>query len=131
MKGIITIVLTVLGIAFSSCQESNQIHGVANINVADFEAKIKEKDAYLIDVRTPSEIAQGYIEGANMLNISNNEFERKYKNIPKNKIIYVYCKSGYRSNKAAKFLKEKGYATIYNLDGGLDAWIKSGKPVKR
>ena len=48
--------------------------------------------------------------------------------MPKNKVIYVYCKKGGRSANAAHQLKEKGYR-VFNLLGGYDAWKDSGKPI--
>ena len=41
--------------------------------------------------------------------------------LDKNKPVYLYCRSGNRSEKAAKILKEKGYE-VYNVLGGYNKW---------
>lgn len=77
-----------------------------------------ENDAVIIDVRTGSEFASGYIDGAINIpvdNISNI-------NYPKETVIIVYCASGMRSAKAAETLIDLGYTNVYNLDGGLINW---------
>ena len=77
-----------------------------------------ENDAVIIDVRTGSEFASGYIDGAINIpvdNISNI-------NYPKDTVIIVYCASGMRSAKAAETLIDLGYTNVYNLDGGLINW---------
>ena len=77
-----------------------------------------ENDAVIIDVRTGSEFASGYIDGAINIpvdNISSIDY-------PKETVIIVYCASGMRSAKAAETLIDLGYTNVYNLDGGLINW---------
>lgn len=97
---------------------------------SDFQTKLSQaQDAYLLDVRTSEEIATGIIAGA--VNIIYDEnFAQKISEVPLQP-IFVYCASGKRSAKAAKILREKGYAPVYELAGGLNAWKEKGLSVNQ
>jgi rhodanese-related sulfurtransferase len=96
----------------------------------DFQTKLSQaQDAYLLDVRTSEEITTGIIAGA--VNIIYDEnFAQKVSEVPLQP-IFVYCASGKRSAKAAKILREKGYAPVYELAGGLNAWKEKGLSVNQ
>ena len=83
----------------------------------------------LLDVRTESEWKEGHLEGAKRVTLGKDGFVEKAKAVldPK-KPVLVYCKSGGRSAKAAKQLREAGFI-VHDLDGGITAWQKAGKPV--
>jgi rhodanese-related sulfurtransferase len=49
----------------------------------------------------------------------------------KDKPIIVCCASGMRSNKACAELKKQGFEKLFNLNGGIDAWVGAGYPVKK
>ena len=85
--------------------------------------------AQLLDVRTPEEWKEGHLEKAKLVTLSKEGFVEKAKaELDPKKPVLVYCKSGGRSAKAAKQLREAGF-TVYDLDGGITAWQKAGKPV--
>lgn len=91
----------------------------------DFQTKLSQTpEGYLLDVRTSDEIATGMISGAANI-IYDENFEQKISEVPPQP-IFVYCASGKRSAKAAKILREKGYAPVYELAGGLNAWKEKG-----
>lgn len=86
-------------------------------------------NGYLLDVRQPDEYAAGHLKGAHLLNwLDTDSFKKKADNIDKNKTIYVYCRSGRRSNEAATYLAGQGYKVI-DMDGGILAWEKDGLHV--
>jgi len=78
------------------------------------------KDGILIDVRTPEEYGLGHLENAVNINVLADDFVKHFDDISKKKTIYVYCKKGGRSAKAAKSLEDLGY-TVVDLLGGYDA----------
>lgn len=85
--------------------------------------------AQLLDVRTPEEWKEGHLDKAKLVTLSKEGFVEKAKaELDPKKPVLVYCKSGGRSAKAAKQLREAGF-TVYDLDGGITAWQKAGKPV--
>ena len=102
---------------------------IADVSVTEFQALVAQNDGIILDVRTPDEIAQGHIGGASMLNIYDEDFERKLNLMQKDKPIYVYCRSGGRSSRAAQILGESGFSEIYNLEGGMGAWNRANLPT--
>jgi len=83
------------------------------LEISQEEAK-KSKCVYL-DVRRADERAKGHIE--NDLYISTQELQSRYEELPKNKLIVVYCAGGTRSVYSALFLHSKGY-NAKSLIGG-------------
>lgn len=78
-------------------------------------------EGILIDVRTPNEFEAGHIENAQNINWFDTDFAEQMKAIDKTSAIYVYCKKGGRSAKAARFLDSLGYKNVVDLTGGYDA----------
>ena len=99
-----------------------------DISQDDFIARQKAGDSMVIlDVRTKAEFAQGHIKGA--VNISHNELASHLKDIPKDKDLIIYCRSGKRAAVAANMLSKNGYEQLFHLDGDMNAWLKNKKPV--
>ncbi|MEM7656257.1 MAG: rhodanese-like domain-containing protein [Bacteroidota bacterium] len=102
------------------------------LNSADFQAQIEGLSAgQLLDVRTPEEFGAGTIPGSANLNVLDpSRFSVGLTELDPQAPIYVYCKSGKRSNKAVNAMKAAGFQQIYELDGGFLAWKKDGLPVQ-
>lgn len=113
-----------------SCVKS-QTEGMALVDVLTFEQKMKEEGVQLIDVRTPSEYAEGHLANAVNININDSDFKAKIEMLDKTKPILVYCKSGGRSGRACSQLKEMGFITIIDLDGGITDWKAHEKPIEK
>ena len=85
----------------------------------EFLAKFKAtKDAQLLDVRTPEEVAEGALEAAQNINFYDSDFKDKLSKLDKNKPVFVYCRSGGRSGKCAQMCKDMGFKEIYDMKGG-------------
>ena len=79
-----------------------------------------DEDVLLVDVREIDEFSDGHIPDA--INVPLNEIEQNAEvMLPKDKILYVYCRSGQRSGAAVRMLKELGYEQVYNI-GGIMQW---------
>ena len=78
------------------------------------------KNGILVDVRTPEEFAAGHLEGAVNINLFEEDFTSKFDTVQKTKTLYLYCKKGGRSARAASLLDSLGYQVI-DLEGGYDA----------
>jgi thioredoxin len=108
---------------------SNAEAFIKDVDAATFKKLADAGQGIILDVRTPEEIAQGYIEHASMIDYYDEDFAQKINLIDKSKEIYVYCKSGGRSSSAAKVLKENGFTRIYQLDNGIMGWEDMGYPL--
>ncbi|MFM1967385.1 MAG: hypothetical protein RL590_242 [Actinomycetota bacterium] len=105
--------------------------GVTNMNVSEFSEKISEPGIILLDVRTPGEFAEGFIEGARLIDFQSGNFESEIASLDKNTTYAVYCRSGNRSGQAAKIMYDAGFHNVYNLDGGVIDWGNAGLPLVR
>ncbi len=106
-----------------------QNQAVKQVNSLGFEKLIKDSSGTLLDVRTLGEFKNGHIKEAGQLNYYALDFRQKLLLLPKNQPIYLYCNTGYRSQKAAKILVENGYKNVYNLEHGIMEWNLKNLPV--
>lgn len=92
---------------------------------------INREDAYILDVREADEYASGHLPEAK--NIPTSKLAERIGELEKfkDKPIIVCCASGMRSNKACGELKKNGFEKLFNLSGGVDAWVGAGYPVKK
>ncbi|WP_080848257.1 rhodanese-like domain-containing protein [Cytobacillus gottheilii] len=97
------------------------VKGVKNISVQEAKAKFKEKGIQFIDVRTPGEYKSNHRKPFHNIPLSN--LSSQIDKLDKEKEIVVICQSGMRSAKAAKTLKKHGFHQIYNVKGGMSAWM--------
>ena len=93
-----------------------------NINVSEFQEKMQQDDAVILDVRSPQELAEGSIPGYEMINIADPSFTQKIENLDRDKTYLIYCRSGARSGQACNYMLSRGFNKVYNLDGGIIAW---------
>jgi len=83
----------------------------------------------LLDARTPQEVREGHIEGAINLNFYDSDFREQLESLDESKPVYVYCRSGGRSGRAAKMLRAAGFPKVYDLEGGILAWKEADMPL--
>lgn len=77
-----------------------------------------EKDAYLIDVRTPEEFSEGHIPKSN--NIPLDHIDQVIGRVRDRRApVYLYCQSGARAKEAEKEIRALGYETVHNIGGIL------------
>lgn len=84
----------------------------------DKARKLVQAGAFLLDVRTPEEFAEGHVDGAT--NVPVDALAERLADVPKEREVVVYCRSGGRSARAASLLREAGYE-VHDL-GAMDAW---------
>jgi len=105
--------------------KNTQENPIKRVDATNFNTEINGKKVQLIDVRTPREFTQGHIENAININIYDKTFTVNTDKLDKSKPIYVYCRSGVRSMKAANSLKSRGFRVV-NLNGGIGGWMRNG-----
>ena len=131
MKKIILILITTLSLFAYAChsQTAPSEAQIKTIDATEFKRLVEAGNGIILDVRTPEEVASGYIGNASTINLYDDDFEGKINLIPKDKEIYVYCKAGGRSVQAAEILRQNGFNRVFNLDNGLVEWEGKGYPL--
>jgi rhodanese-related sulfurtransferase len=74
----------------------------------------------LIDVREPFEYEIARIDGAKLIPLG--EIAERLDELQREQPIIIHCHSGKRSAQAVGLLQQRGFAKVYNLEGGIDAW---------
>jgi len=86
-------------------------------------------DFLILDVRTPGEFRRGFIEGAVLMDFYNPDFGERFAALDKNATIFVYCHSGGRSSDVLRLADRLGFARVFDLRGGIVAWMREGLPL--
>jgi rhodanese-related sulfurtransferase len=126
VKKIIALIASVLLLAGCSSATS-----ATDLSVTQFSSKIAESGVVTLDVRTPGEFAEGYIEGAQLINFQSGNFENEIATLDKSATYAVYCRSGNRSGQAVKVMKDAGFTNVFNMNGGVIDWANAGLPLVR
>ena len=88
----------------------------------------RDPSLFVLDVRTPEEYAAGHVPGA--VNVPYDQVASHLAEIPKDKDVVLYCRSGRRTGLAAEVLEANGYTKLGHLQGDMEAWLKDGRPVE-
>lgn len=88
----------------------------------EYMARRQEDEYVLVDVRQPDEYVQGHIPGSVLIPLG--ELPNRLQELPVDKDVVVYCRSGKRSKAAALFISSRPYVagTVFNMSGGILAW---------
>ena len=74
----------------------------------------------VIDVRDPDEYQICHVKGVDLIPLGS--LPQRFTELDPNQTIYIHCKSGIRSMKALRFLREQGFKYLKNVKGGISAW---------
>jgi molybdopterin/thiamine biosynthesis adenylyltransferase/rhodanese-related sulfurtransferase len=101
--------------------EATQAAAGSTITAAELQAmQQRGEDFLLVDVREPAEWDIVRIPGATL--IPKGDLPSRLSDLPQNKPIVAYCKSGVRSAEALALLKNAGFADAKHVQGGVTAW---------
>jgi thioredoxin 1 len=120
-------IFIVFTFTLSSCAQKNP--EVIQLNSKEFDKLVRTKPGVLLDVRTQREFQNGHIENAGQLNYYALDFRNRLLLLPQDLPIYLYCNTGYRSDRAADFLVRNAYTKVYNLQHGIMEWELADLPV--
>jgi molybdopterin/thiamine biosynthesis adenylyltransferase/rhodanese-related sulfurtransferase len=98
------------------------------IDVSRAHELLSGEDApVLVDIREPSELETGWIDGALRVPMSelSNQLEEH-----RDRTLVIYCAHGNRSLRVADALAEAGYGDPVSLAGGIVAWERAGLPIE-
>ena len=88
-----------------------------------------DKEIELLDIRSDAEIQQGALPAAKHLPM--HLIPLKIQDLPKDRDVVLYCRSGARSYHACAYLMQQGVSNVINLRGGIVAWAQSGFEIGR
>jgi rhodanese-related sulfurtransferase len=127
MKNLNVLTLVLIALLTFSFTAYSQEKAAHLLNNTSFQKEIEKTEVQLVDVRTPKEYAEGTIEYAKNIDFLNENFLEQTKTLSKDEPVYIFCKSGKRSEKARNTLLENGFKQVYELDGGYAKWIEAKK----
>jgi rhodanese-related sulfurtransferase len=100
---------------------------VRHIDTEELDRMMQSATVVLVDVRADVEVARGMIAGARHIPLP--ALAQRCSELEPSAATVVYCQSGGRSALACAQLAEQGFAHLLNLQGGLSAWLRDGKPL--
>ena len=136
------VVLLVAAVAAAGCSSDEatspagtggpaEAAGYATVDIQTaHDAVSSDQSAQLLDVREPEEWAEtGVPVGAALIPLAEVE-SRAPSELDADSPVYVICRSGNRSRTASETLVQLGFRQVYNVDGGVTAWLDAGLPVE-
>lgn len=112
---------------------ANEVHGSLTggkrLSAAEAVRLINDRDPLVVDVRPQSEYKRGHLLGA--FHAPAAKFDEYLGQIAKDKArpVLVYCALGANSGAIADKLRQNGFAEVYPLKGGINAWQMANLPV--
>lgn len=101
---------------------------VKEIEATELQTRLSAgDDIAIIDIRSDAEVAQGILPGSDHLAM--HMIPLRLQDLPKDKDIVLYCRSGARSYHACNFLNQQGVTNVLNLRGGIISWARSGYEI--
>ena len=101
---------------------------VKEIDPSGLQSRLEQgDDVVLIDIRSDAEVAQGVLPGSDHLPM--HLIPLRMHDLPKDKDVVLYCRSGARSYHACNFLSQQGIDNVINLRGGIISWARQGLEI--
>jgi len=129
MKKVLTILSVAIMVLATSCKDESQGE-IKLVTPEEMQTLLEQKDVQLVDVRTPKELEDGFIDNAQNIDFNSPTFDEDILKLDKSKPVVLYCKSGGRSAKCAEKLKAAGFIKVFDLDGGITKWKFKGFKIQ-
>ncbi len=105
--------------------------GYKEVGTTEATRLMNEANTLILDVRSQAEFSAGHIGRAKHIPVDQllkrmNEVEKS-----KSEPVLVYCKSGQRASMACRLLKKAGFTQLFNLAGGINAWVQADLPIEK
>lgn len=103
---------------------------IPQIPVDELKSRLAEQPLpQVVDVRRRAEYRAGHAPTA--LNVPLDSLMDGAGSLDPFRPTVVICASGYRSSAATSLLYNRGFASVFNVVGGTNAWIAAGNPVEK
>jgi adenylyltransferase/sulfurtransferase len=100
---------------------------VPSLSVLELKRKMDGREPLtLVDVRESWEYDIAHIAGSRLIPLG--ELEERLAELPREGILILQCHSGGRSEQGTRLLQEAGFANVFNLEGGIEAWSREIDP---
>jgi hydroxyacylglutathione hydrolase len=107
--------------------ENKPVDLIISITPEEFALDVSYTDQAILDVRKPSEWANGIVENAELINLE--DLQQKLDLLDTEKDYEVHCAGGYRSMIACSLLKANGFNRIKNVYGGFSKIKETEVPI--
>jgi NADPH-dependent 2,4-dienoyl-CoA reductase/sulfur reductase-like enzyme/rhodanese-related sulfurtransferase len=111
---------------FGSAKDPVNLAGMIAANILRGDAQVvhweavDQGDAFIVDVRDPSEYQRDHLEGA--VNLPLDEIRDRIPELPRDRAIWTYCYVGQRSYYAGRTLAQYGF-DVKNISGGFKSYL--------
>lgn len=134
LRNIAVVFLILFATAIAGCITAEQTqHNIVKVSPDEAYRLIQENknnpNFVIVDIRTPQEYNSGHIENAININFYDPDFKQKLSKLDRDKTYVVYCRTGQRSGLAMPIFRELGFKEVYEIEGGIVRWVKSGYSV--
>lgn len=120
------IVIVLFAVAVGLFYLSQKQHSATKMDPQTIKQKIEQDSGIVIDVRTAEEYADGHlVKAKHNWDVMSGEFEEKLDSLDKDQTYYLYCRTGNRSGKATKIMKQQGFENAHNI-GGYQELVNAG-----
>ena len=107
-----------------------RLSGVNEVGPGEATRMLNHDNAVIVDMREDKDYREGHIVNAVHTPASNSDAAQKLEKYRERPVI-VYCRSGHTSAGFCSKLRKQGFASVYNLAGGVLGWQKAGLPLNR
>jgi len=102
-----------------------ELESIPQVTADEFEELRGSEPITVLDVRELGEVAAAAMEES--VRIPLGQLPSRMAEVPRDRLLVVHCKGGYRSSIATSLLRRAGVKDIANLTGGFDAWAAREK----
>ncbi len=127
---LVTLFLAVLFLfLFTLYKEQSKAY--QNVNIDQMTRLVNQQNAQVVDVRPADVFQQGHIVNAINMPLDDINSGKAKTDKLKKKPVVVYCQSGRTSMAASQKLSAAGMESVFNLQGGINAWISEKLPLSK
>jgi phage shock protein E len=123
---IYTIIIILIGAAMVLYYQAKLKNSGERLDPQAFKEKLEQEAGTVIDVRTKGEHKAASLKITDQnIDIMQSDFNKQIEQLDKDRNYFLYCRSGSRSGKAQRIMKNMGFDRVYNI-GGLQQLLNAG-----
>jgi rhodanese-related sulfurtransferase len=107
-----------------------RVHAFAALSAMQ-AVRLMNQGALVIDLRSKELYDAGHIVDARNVPVADLESQADALKKWRDKNVITYCDSGANGASAARSLMKLGFTKVFNLEGGLNAWVKDNMPLAK